>query len=85
MLYYVDDYAATIKFFHSLLKTNGRILIVHEAGQCPAYETNQSMQTSLFENEFLSPFSTCKIWFERNKILGLIILLWMASKILLET
>ncbi|CAL8343169.1 unnamed protein product [Boreogadus saida] len=31
MLYYVDDYAATLKFFHSLLKTNGRILIVHEA------------------------------------------------------
>ncbi|KAK0143734.1 Histamine N-methyltransferase [Merluccius polli] len=31
MLYYVDDYAATIKFFHSLLKSNGKILIVHEA------------------------------------------------------
>ncbi|CAL8320416.1 unnamed protein product [Merluccius merluccius] len=31
MLYYVDDYTATIKFFHSLLKSNGKILIVHEA------------------------------------------------------
>lgn len=31
MLYYVDDYAATIKLFHSLLKENGKLLIVHEA------------------------------------------------------
>ena len=85
MLYYVDDYAATLKFFHSLLKTNGRILIVHEAGQWPAYETNQSLQTSLLENEFLSPFSPCQIWFERNKIIGLTILLWTGINILLET
>lgn len=31
MLYYVDDCAATIKFFHSLLKENGKLLIIHEA------------------------------------------------------
>ncbi|KAM4609335.1 histamine N-methyltransferase A-like isoform 1-T4 [Polymixia lowei] len=31
MLYYVSDYAGTMKFFHSLLKNNGKLLIVHEA------------------------------------------------------
>ncbi|XP_046902999.1 histamine N-methyltransferase-like [Hypomesus transpacificus] len=31
MLFYVDDYAATIKFFHSLLNENGKLLIIHEA------------------------------------------------------
>ncbi|KAM6985586.1 histamine N-methyltransferase-like isoform 1-T2 [Aplochiton taeniatus] len=30
MLYYVKDYAETMKFFHDLLKTNGKLLIVHE-------------------------------------------------------
>ncbi|KAM9485918.1 histamine N-methyltransferase isoform 2-T3 [Salvelinus alpinus] len=31
MLYYVDDYPGTIKFFHNLLKENSKLLIVHEA------------------------------------------------------
>ncbi|KAI4875461.1 hypothetical protein NFI96_011984 [Prochilodus magdalenae] len=31
MLYYVDDPAATLKFFHSILKDNGKLLIIHEA------------------------------------------------------
>ncbi|KAG9271780.1 histamine N-methyltransferase-like [Astyanax mexicanus] len=31
MLYYVDDPKATLKFFHSLLKENGKLLIIHEA------------------------------------------------------
>uniref|UniRef100_UPI003AAAF6A8 histamine N-methyltransferase-like n=1 Tax=Centroberyx gerrardi TaxID=166262 RepID=UPI003AAAF6A8 len=31
MLYYVDDYAGALKFFHSLLKNNSKLLIVHEA------------------------------------------------------
>ncbi|XP_006636378.1 histamine N-methyltransferase-like [Lepisosteus oculatus] len=31
MLYYVSDYAATIKFFHSLLREKGKLLIIHEA------------------------------------------------------
>ncbi|XP_036401695.1 histamine N-methyltransferase-like isoform X2 [Megalops cyprinoides] len=31
MLYYVSDYSAAIKFFHSLLRENGQLLIVHEA------------------------------------------------------
>ncbi|XP_030641700.1 histamine N-methyltransferase isoform X2 [Chanos chanos] len=32
MLYYVDDYVATIKFFQGLLRENGRLLIIHEGG-----------------------------------------------------
>ncbi|KAM7407698.1 hypothetical protein PAMA_003440 [Pampus argenteus] len=31
MLYYVDDLAEAIKFYHSLLKNNGRLMIVIEA------------------------------------------------------
>ncbi|KAG7464150.1 hypothetical protein MATL_G00184210 [Megalops atlanticus] len=31
MLYYVTDCSATIKFFHSLLRENGQLLIIHEA------------------------------------------------------
>ncbi|XP_012994564.1 histamine N-methyltransferase [Esox lucius] len=31
MLYYVNDYPRTIQFFHSLLKDNSKLLIVHEA------------------------------------------------------
>uniref|UniRef100_A0A667YV87 Histamine N-methyltransferase n=1 Tax=Myripristis murdjan TaxID=586833 RepID=A0A667YV87_9TELE len=31
MLYYVSDHAATIKFFHSLLKNQGKLMIIHEA------------------------------------------------------
>ncbi|KAJ8255291.1 hypothetical protein GJAV_G00203210 [Gymnothorax javanicus] len=31
MLYYVSDLKATIKFFHSLLRERGKILIIHEA------------------------------------------------------
>ncbi|XP_012685775.2 histamine N-methyltransferase-like [Clupea harengus] len=31
MLYYMDDYAAAIKFFHSLLREKGRLMIIHEA------------------------------------------------------
>ncbi|MBN3300953.1 HNMT methyltransferase, partial [Amia calva] len=31
MLYYVEDYSATIKFFHSLLKQKGKLLIIHES------------------------------------------------------
>ncbi|KAI1898340.1 hypothetical protein AGOR_G00071320 [Albula goreensis] len=33
MLYYVTDYSATIKFFHSLLREKGRLLIIHEAAK----------------------------------------------------
>lgn len=32
MIYYVDDLAGTIKFYHSLLKDNGRLMIIVEAG-----------------------------------------------------
>lgn len=32
MIYYVDDLADTIKFYHSLLKTNGRLMIIIETG-----------------------------------------------------
>lgn len=31
MIYYVEDLAGTIKFFHSLLKSNGRLMIIIEA------------------------------------------------------
>ncbi|KAL2081500.1 hypothetical protein ACEWY4_023353 [Coilia grayii] len=31
MLYYMDDYVAVIKFFHSLLREKGRLMIIHEA------------------------------------------------------
>ncbi|KAJ8352396.1 hypothetical protein SKAU_G00238720 [Synaphobranchus kaupii] len=31
MLYYVTDMTATIKFFHSLLREKGKIMIIHEA------------------------------------------------------
>ncbi|KAF7642029.1 hypothetical protein LDENG_00265810 [Lucifuga dentata] len=31
MLYYIDDLAETIKFFHSLLKKNGMLMIMHNA------------------------------------------------------
>ncbi|XP_076015199.1 histamine N-methyltransferase-like [Genypterus blacodes] len=30
MLYYVDGCAETLKFFHSLLKKNGKLMIIHE-------------------------------------------------------
>lgn len=33
MLYYVDDYVAVIKFFHSLLREKGRLMIIHEGGR----------------------------------------------------
>lgn len=33
MIYYVDDFAETVKFYHSLLKENGRLMIVLEAGK----------------------------------------------------
>lgn len=33
MLYYVDDLTETIKFYHSLLKNNGRLMIVIETGK----------------------------------------------------
>ncbi|XP_041857669.1 histamine N-methyltransferase-like [Melanotaenia boesemani] len=32
MIYYVDNLAETIKFYHSLLKINGRLMIIIEAG-----------------------------------------------------
>ncbi|XP_035532518.1 histamine N-methyltransferase A-like [Morone saxatilis] len=32
MIYYVDNLANTIKFYHSLLKKNGRLMIIIEAG-----------------------------------------------------
>ncbi|XP_063069616.1 histamine N-methyltransferase A-like [Engraulis encrasicolus] len=31
MLYYMDDYVAVIKFFHTLLREKGRLMIIHEA------------------------------------------------------
>ncbi|XP_031137583.2 histamine N-methyltransferase-like [Sander lucioperca] len=33
MIYYVDNLADTIKFYHSLLKNNGRLMIIIEAGK----------------------------------------------------
>lgn len=33
MIYYVDNLASTIKFYHSLLKNNGRLMIIIEAGK----------------------------------------------------
>lgn len=33
MIYYVDDMAATIQFYHGLLKKNGRLMIIVEAGK----------------------------------------------------
>lgn len=33
MLYYVDSLAETIKFHHSLLKNNGRLMIIIEKGK----------------------------------------------------
>lgn len=33
MLYYVDNLADNIKFYHSLLKKNGRLMIIIEAGE----------------------------------------------------
>lgn len=33
MIYYVDDFADTVKFYHGLLKENGRLMIVLEAGK----------------------------------------------------
>ncbi|XP_037542045.1 histamine N-methyltransferase A [Nematolebias whitei] len=32
MIYYVDNLSETIKFFHSLLKNNGRLMIIVESG-----------------------------------------------------
>ncbi|KAK5861354.1 hypothetical protein PBY51_022759 [Eleginops maclovinus] len=34
MIYYVDDMADTIKFYHSLLKNNGRLMIIVAATNC---------------------------------------------------
>lgn len=33
MIYYVDDFADTVKFYNGLLKENGRLMIVVEAGK----------------------------------------------------
>lgn len=33
MIYYVDDLADRIKFYHSLLKSNGRLMIIVEASE----------------------------------------------------
>lgn len=33
MIYYVDSLDETIKFYHSLLKNNGRLMIIVEAGK----------------------------------------------------
>lgn len=33
MIYYVDDLAGTIKFYHSLLKNNGRLIIILDSGE----------------------------------------------------
>lgn len=33
MIYYVDDFADAVKFYHGLLKENGRLMIVLEAGE----------------------------------------------------
>uniref|UniRef100_A0A3B4C4R0 Histamine N-methyltransferase n=1 Tax=Pygocentrus nattereri TaxID=42514 RepID=A0A3B4C4R0_PYGNA len=37
--YYVDDPAATLKFFHSLLRENGKLLIIHEADEAHSGDT----------------------------------------------
>lgn len=33
MIYYVDDFADTVKFYHCLLKENGMLMIVLEGGK----------------------------------------------------
>lgn len=33
MLYYVENLTDTIKFYHNLLKSNGRLMIIIEAGR----------------------------------------------------
>lgn len=33
MVYYVDDLEETVKFYHSLLKKNGRLMIIIETGK----------------------------------------------------
>lgn len=33
MIYYVEDLAANIKFYHSLLKSNGRLIIILDSGE----------------------------------------------------
>lgn len=33
MLYYLDNVADVISFYHSLLKENGRLMIIYEAGK----------------------------------------------------
>lgn len=37
MIYYVDNLSTTIKFYHSLLKNNGRLMIINEAGKFSVY------------------------------------------------
>lgn len=39
MVYYVDDLADTISFYHSLLKEDGRLLILLAAGSFPVLQT----------------------------------------------
>lgn len=33
MIYYADDFVEMVKFYHGLLKGNGRLMIVLEAGK----------------------------------------------------
>lgn len=33
MIYYVENLCETISFYHSLLKANGRLMIIVEAGK----------------------------------------------------
>lgn len=33
MMYYVDNLEETVKFYHSLLKKNGRLMIIIETGE----------------------------------------------------
>lgn len=43
MIYYVEDLADTIKFYHGLLKNNGRLMIIVEAGRSSCGRPLQSL------------------------------------------
>ncbi|XP_066497250.1 histamine N-methyltransferase-like [Hoplias malabaricus] len=50
MLYYVDDPSATLSFFHSRLKKNGKMLIIHEAANSGWEKMWKTFKTELCTN-----------------------------------
>uniref|UniRef100_A0AAR2KYQ0 Uncharacterized protein n=1 Tax=Pygocentrus nattereri TaxID=42514 RepID=A0AAR2KYQ0_PYGNA len=49
--YYVDDPAATLKFFHSLLRENGKLLIIHEADEAHSANSGWEVLWKTFKKE----------------------------------